>query len=121
MTVSDRIELLREKNGISLTHLNSAIGAYRGKLTEVRKGKASLSNAEISILAQALSTSTDYLLGNTDDPTPAGQKEGPPQGGEPIGPNKRALLDLVDDMSEDEMAALLELVKATKKMRGKEK
>ena len=77
MTVSDRIELLREKNGISLTHLNSVIGAYRGKLTEVRKGKASLSNAEISILAQALSTSTDYLLGNTDDPTPAGQKEGP--------------------------------------------
>lgn len=83
MTVSDRIELLREKNGISLTHLNSVIGAYRGKLTEVRKGKASLSNAEISILAQALSTSTDYLLGNTDDPTPAGQKEGPLQGREP--------------------------------------
>lgn len=77
MTISDRIELLREKNGISLTHLNSAIGAYRGKLTEVRKGKASLSNAEISILAQALSTSTDYLLGNTDNPAPAGQKESP--------------------------------------------
>ena len=72
-------------------------------------------------IASYFHVSTDYLLGNTDDPTPAGQKEGPPQGGEPIGPNKRALLDLVEDMSEDEMAALLELVKATKKMRGKEK
>ncbi|NCE63677.1 hypothetical protein D1159_03565 [Pseudoflavonifractor sp. 524-17] len=83
MTTSDRIEFLREKRGVSLTHLNNAIGAYRGKLTEVRKGKASLSNTEIFILAQELSTSTDYLLGNTDDPAPAGQKESPPQSGEP--------------------------------------
>lgn len=99
MTVSDRIELLREKNGISLTYLNGAIGAYRGKLTEVRKGKASLNDTEISILARALSTSTDYLLGNTDDPTPAGQKESPPQGGElpstyyQLTPERRAQAD----------------------------
>lgn len=81
MTISDRIESLRIERGVSLTHLNNIIGAYRGKLTEVRKGKASLSNVEVSILAQALSTSTDYLLGNTDDPRPAGQKEQPPAGG----------------------------------------
>lgn len=82
MTISDKIELLRKSQGISLTYLNNAIGAYRGKLTEVRNGKASLSTSEIAILAQALSTSTDYLLGKTDDPTPVGQKESPPQSGE---------------------------------------
>jgi len=83
MSISERIEVLREQRGISLTHLNNAIGAYRGKLTEVRKGKTSLSDSEVAILARELSTSTDYLLGNTDDPSPTGQKEKPPaQGGE---------------------------------------
>lgn len=119
MTISDRIELLREKNGISLTHLNSKIGAYRGKLTEVRKGKTTLNKEELAVLAEALSTSTDYLLGNTDDPRPAGQKESSPFCGELVGPNKRALLDLVETMSDEEMGDLLEVVKATLKMRDK--
>ena len=70
-------------------------------------------------IASYFHVSTDYLLGNTDDPTPAGQKETPPaQGGGPIGPNKRALLDLVDTMSDEEMGALLDVVRATLKMRG---
>lgn len=85
MNISDRIEFLRKKRGISLTHLNSEIGAYRGKITEVRKGKASFEFSEIEKIAQALATSTDYLLGATDDPAPAGQKEKPPApGGEQI-------------------------------------
>ena len=37
-------------------------------------------------LANFFHVSTDYLLGNTDDPTPQGQKESPPQGGEPMYP-----------------------------------
>lgn len=74
MSISERIESLRKKRGVSLTHLNSEIGAYRGKLTEVRKGKASLNEGEISILAKALSTSVEYLKGTTDDPSPT-QKE----------------------------------------------
>ena len=78
MNISERIEWLRNKRGISLTHLNKAIGAYRGKITDVKNGKSSFSDIEISILANELYTSTDYLLGNTDDPRPAGdQKENP--------------------------------------------
>lgn len=77
MTTSDRIELLRKKKGISLVYLNSAIGAYRGKITEVRNGKASFDDKEISILAQVLSTSSAYLLGKTDDPAPDGEKGKP--------------------------------------------
>lgn len=37
-------------------------------------------------IASHFHVSTDYLLGNTDDPTPAGQKENFPQGGEPMYP-----------------------------------
>lgn len=120
MTTYERIDALRKERGIMWSHLNEQIGAYRGKLTEFKNGKTTLSKSEIAKIASILKTSTDYLLGNTDDPSPAGQKEKlPAHGGEPIGPNKRALLNLVENMSEDEMAALLEVVKATLKMRNK--
>lgn len=79
MNISEKIDYLRYERGISLTHLNKAIGAYRGKITDVKNGKSSFSNIEISILARELHTTTDYLLGSTDDPRPADdQKENPP-------------------------------------------
>lgn len=78
MSISEKIDHLRYKRGISLTHLNKAIGAYRGKITDVKNGKSSFSDIEISILARELHTTTGYLLGSTDDPRPAGdQKENP--------------------------------------------
>lgn len=78
MSISEKIDHLRYKRGISLTHLNKAIGAYRGKITDVKNGKSSFSDIEISILAREIHTTTDYLLGSTDDPRPAGDpKENP--------------------------------------------
>lgn len=78
MSISEKIDHLRYKRRISLTHLNKAIGAYRGKITDVKNGKSSFSDIEISILARELHTTTDYLLGSTDDPRPAGDpKENP--------------------------------------------
>lgn len=116
-----RLESLCSQNPVKdVSGLLKALDLSTSKGTAWRNGAIPKGDVLLKI-ASYFHVSTDYLLGNTDDPTPAGQKEGPPQGGEPIGPNKRALLDLVEDMSEDEMAALLELVKATKKMRGKEK
>lgn len=114
MTISDRIETLRIKRGITLAHLNSTIGAYRGKLTEVRKGKASFSDYEIAILARELSTTTDYLLGNTDDPSqneksatdvPAAQDE-----------VDRELYALISKLSPAKKALVLEKVKEIEKI-----
>lgn len=51
------------------------------------------------------------LIGDTDE------KEPPAQGGEPIGPAKQALLEMIGGMTDNEIAALTELVKATIKMR----
>lgn len=75
MTTYERIDALRKEHGIMWSHLNEQIGAYRGKLTEFKNGKTTLSQAEIAKIASILKTSTDYLLGNTDDPAPVGQKE----------------------------------------------
>lgn len=123
MSVYTRINEIREKRGITWKYLNENMPGkvYSSRMTELKNGKTTLNGEQLDAIAKILGTTSAYLLGVTDDPTPAGQKESSPQGGEPIGPNKRALLDLVDDMSEDEMAALLELIKVTKKMRGKEK
>ena len=72
MTMYERIDLLRKEQGIMWSHLNEKIGAYRGKLTEFKNGKTTLSQDEIFRIASVLGTSTDYLLGNTDDPSPPG-------------------------------------------------
>lgn len=97
MNTSDRIETLRKKQGISLTHLNTAIGAYRGKITDVRAGKSSFSEEEISLLAKELNTSTDYLLGNTDNPQPAGQ---PSSEGTGLNPQEQRLIEIFRELNE---------------------
>lgn len=108
MNTSDRIETLRKQQGISLTHLNTAIGAYRGKITDVRAGKSSFSEEEISLLAKELNTSTDYLLGNTDDPQPAGQ---PPSEDIKLSPQEQRLIEMyreLNDEGQDVVASFLD-------------
>lgn len=84
MSTYDRINLVRKERGITWNALNSKVeGAYHGRMTDLKNGKTSLSNSQLQTVADILGTTLDYLLGNTDDPTPAGQKEQPPaQGGE---------------------------------------
>ncbi len=82
MSVYEKIDKARKKKGVTLKYLNELIGGYRGKLTEVKNKKASLTDNEINLIANALDVSADYLLGNTDDPRPVGEKEKPAQEGE---------------------------------------
>lgn len=78
MEVYDRINLLRKKKGITWTHLNENVeGAYHGRMTDLKNKKTTLSNSQLETVALILGTTLDYLLGNTDDPAPAGRKEGP--------------------------------------------
>jgi len=116
---SERIRPLFDKSGKTDLDLEREIGIPAKKISQWNVGYTKSYTKFIPQIASYFHVSTDYLLGNTDDPTPAGQKETPPaQGGGPIGPNKRALLDLVDTMSDEEMGALLDVVRATLKMRG---
>lgn len=116
----ERLQLLCAGDTVKdVSGLLKTLGLSTSKGTAWKNGSIPKGDTLLKI-ASYFHVSTDYLLGNTDDPAPVGQKEkAPADGGEPIGPNKRALLDLVEDMSEDEMAALLEVVKATLKMRDK--
>lgn len=103
MTMYERIDLLRKEQGIMWSHLNEKIGAYRGKLTEFKNGKTTLSQDEIFRIASVLGTSTDYLLGNTDDPSPPGAEEKPtPVSESGLSEDQKFLIDTVIDMTSDE-------------------
>ena len=56
LSKDDILNLAKEK-GVKLSYLNSLIGGYRGKLTDWKNGKTTLTDTE-------LNTISNYLLGN---------------------------------------------------------
>lgn len=105
MCTYNRINEMRKKKGITWKFLNENIPGkvYSSRMTELKNGKTALSGEQLIVVAKILETSTDYLLGNTDDPSPAGQKESPaadsgsgakyPPGYELLTPENRAKAD----------------------------
>lgn len=71
-----RFESLCIKSGSDVSNTLRALGLSTSKGTAWRNG--SIPNGEILLkIASYFHVSTDYLLGNTDNPAPAGQKEKP--------------------------------------------
>lgn len=66
--VGDRIKLLREGLSQSQEELASAIGMHSNTVARWERGELMPRGTSLSKLAQALKTSTAYLLGETDDP-----------------------------------------------------
>lgn len=67
MKISDRIKKLRELRGFSQVDLAQIIGVDVNTIWRWENGRSSPVRS-IQKLAQALDTSTGYLLGETDDP-----------------------------------------------------
>ena len=89
------------------SHLNEKIGAYRGKLTEFKNGKTTLSQDEIFRIASVLNTSTDYLLGNTEDPSPPGTEGKPPAQSGELSEKDRRLIDWFRSLPPEKQKAIL--------------
>lgn len=66
--VGDRIKLLREGLGQSQEELASAIGMHSNTVARWERGELAPRGTSLSKLAQALDTTTAYLLGEVDDP-----------------------------------------------------
>lgn len=78
MGVYQRIDELRKNKGIKWNYLNEKLpGAYHGRMTELKNGKTTLNGEQLDAIAEILGTTSAYLLGATDDPSPAVQKESP--------------------------------------------
>lgn len=68
----DRLLSLCAQKGTDVSNVLRSLGLSTSKGTAWRKG--SIPNGEILLmLAEYFNTSTDYLLGNTDDPAPPGE------------------------------------------------
>lgn len=110
----ERLLSLCAKNGTDISNVLRALNLSTSKGTAWRKG--SVPNGEILLmLAEYFNTSTDYLLGNTDDPTPAGQKERPPAHGGELSPLKQEAWGVIQNMDDE---TLKKFIKAAKAMLG---
>jgi len=67
--LADRVRQLREEKGWSQGQLTTYSGVSKGQVSKIEKGSRKYPSASVIMkLAQALDTTTDYLLGLTDDP-----------------------------------------------------
>ena len=67
----ERIVELLNNRGIKAAHLMSDLGLSNSAVSGWKKGKAKPSHDAIVKIAAYFGVSTDYLLGVTDNPTPA--------------------------------------------------
>lgn len=107
MSVYSRIDSVRK--GITWKYINDHVdGAYRGRMTDLKNGKTTLSGSQLRSVAEILGTTVDYLLEKTDDPTPAGQKESSPQIGWP--PTIKDWEKALEGKSKEELKEIIEIV-----------
>ena len=69
MPTGDRIKEMREKLRLTQARLGEMTGTDSTTISRWETNKVNVSQKYIGKLASALNTSTDYLLGETDDPT----------------------------------------------------
>lgn len=74
--IGNRLKGLRSSKHYSQKTLGDLIGTNTHRISQWEIGKTAPGAEMIARLAQALETSTDYLLGLTDDPTPASTPKG---------------------------------------------
>lgn len=66
MDVITRILELAKSKGISLTFICNKLGRANNYLLEIKKGKNRLTDDNVSIIADILDTTPEYLKGETD-------------------------------------------------------
>lgn len=112
-----RFEALCIKGGSDVSNTLRALGLSTSKGTAWRNG--SVPNGEILLnIASYFNVSTDYLLGNTDDPTPAGQKEKPPAQGGELTEAEDLLISLFRQVPQEQQAAMLQAIEMTLRSQG---
>ena len=75
----ERILPLFEQSEMNDQELERNIDLPRGIIYDWKKERTKSYKKYCGQIASYFHVSTDYLLGNTDDPRPAGQKEEPPE------------------------------------------
>lgn len=105
-----RIRQLSKQTGITLTHLCKQLGKRATFLSDVNRGKDSLDDNELAIIAAELHTTSEYLRGETDDPAPENDYITEIE----KSPLKRDFMKQVASMSDSDILAIANLLKQFK-------
>lgn len=109
MTFIERTTELREERNLTEKQVLLDCGLNKNSFGIWKQGRLPVS-ATRKILADYFGVSVEYLMGETDD---RGQKNSPGQVTEAEGA-KKAILDLIDGMSDDQLQKLETLIQAAK-------
>jgi len=115
--IQDRMKECREQKKLTQVDIAKRLNITRQAYNHYETGKRKPSADVITALAEFYDISTDYLLGNTDDPTPPDKKKPTP---ETVGPILTKMLKeqgyLQDDqpLTDEEAAQLLKIAKAVR-------
>lgn len=103
MDIITRILELAKSKGISQTFICNKLGHANNYLLEIKKGKNRLTDDNISIIADILNTTPEYLKGETDI------KEKPAD--LVVSGKDKELLDLIEKLTEEQRQMLILQVK----------
>lgn len=112
-----RIEIRLKELGKTKGEFYKESGISSASYSQWNTGDFSPSKRKLKAASDCLGVSIEYLLNGEENPETKKEKPTDQEDGGNIGPAKRELLDMVDGMNEKESAAILEVVKATIKMR----
>lgn len=114
MSVIDRIANIAEKKGISQAFICKQLGVQRNWVATAKRQQSNVSDERIVIIADILGTTTAYLKGETDDPSPDNKKS-PSEVDELLQqPDITELLALYRSLPEKEQKRALSVLKALK-------
>lgn len=93
--IAARIKVRAKSQGLTLKFLCDCLGKRGSFLTDVACKKDRIDAYELSIIAEKLHTTTDYLIGATDDPALPAPPDAPaqPADSDAVTPEQLAALD----------------------------
>lgn len=112
--IGRRIAELRESKNISQTELASRININRSVLNRIELGTRPARDLELKGIANVLDVSTDYLVGNTDNPNSADNDMNTVDLDKALSEEGMAMFD-GQPLSEEYKKALLTMLRAEKR------
>jgi len=107
------IEEMRKRR-ITQKELCQKLGIHQQAFTNWKNGTTDSYMKKLPQIAEILDVSTDYLLGNADDPTPKSKKAFTAED-EPIDEVRRKLHEIIDSLSASDKEAMLYMAQSLMK------
>lgn len=115
---SERMKEQRKIKKLTQTSLAELVNSSRSSIAQIETDKYTPSYAMLSLIADALDTTVDYLQGKTDSPLKAPAVDNNGDENEPLTPNQRYIAYSIDpDVSDEEREDIIKMVQLAMKHR----